>query len=796
MQVPTPLGFERVRYQPDLSSLGLKTSDDVTAAPAMIGQAKALQALQTGLNIPFPGFNVYLSGPRGSGRFAAVRELLRRGSARCGNPRSYAYVHNFKDGEHPYLVTLPPGKGRAFQKAVDHLRQCIKDEVPALLSSEIMTRSRKRMQDKYELETKALFGEFEERVTTKGFALAQGQTPTGTVHIADIVPVIEGEAVPMEHLKAGVTGHEVDEETVSSLEAERAALRAELTTLVTEHRKLTDRYRELMSESERRKLGEAIEPLFSAVRSNFASFDVDVAPWLGGLKAELLDSLEYFRESHDNPGQEREQNMAAFLWFVRANLLRDPKDEDSEEEQEGCTVVEEAFPTWRNLFGVVESSNDPPMPTFMDIRPGSLLNADGGFLVLYARDVVSDPAVYETLKRILRKGEIEITNDARSNSPAVSLKPEPLPVSVRVVLVGDGRTYSLLHRLDPDFSTIFKIKVELEEDMPLNDETLADYLTVLRRIIDENKLPPFDRAAMESLVEEGVRLAGSRKEISTRFSQIADCMREATFIATERGSKLVEREDQDKALDQRAMRHGQAERHMLEMVRDGKLLIDTDGLEIGQINGLGYYSVSDASFGLPARISATCSPGRQGVVNIEREADLSGRIHDKGVLLINGFLASRFAQTKPLSLHANLAFEQSYGPVDGDSASVAELLALLSALSGVPIRQDLAITGSLNQRGQVQPVGGVSEKTLGFFRTCQMSGLTGTQGVLLPAQTIDELQLDRPATKAIEEGQFHIYAISCIEEAIALMMTIDPEEVLEKADVTLTRYAEIVRDFN
>lgn len=797
MRTPDPLTADRVRFSCDLTALGVESSDDVAPALSMVGQAQALESLKTGLTISHPGFNIYITGPRGSGRFVAVREILKKQQIECPLARSYSYVHNFEDSDSPVLVVLPRGMGRRFAEAVDRLREALAEEIPALLGGEVMTRARTRIMSKYSRETQALFGSFEKKVAEKGFALAQGQTATGTIHIADIVPLLGGEAVPIDQLKERVVDHSITDTDLASMEKTQKDLRKELAKIVSSHRKLSDRYRELLLSSERKIVSEALAPVMADLRTGFQNTDKGIEPWLAGLTQELLNNLQLFRdgEARTEGKTEPRNPLESFLWFVRANLLWDPAADAAADSPPNCPVIEESFPTWRNLFGGIETSNDPPVPTFMDIRSGSLVRADGGYLVLYAQDVLSEARVYETLKRVLRKGELEIANREEGNSQGISLKPAPIPISVKVVLVGNDRMYSVLRRMDPDFSTIFKIKVELEDDMPFNDDTLRDFVTVAKRIIAENRLPKFTRGALESVVEEAVRLGGSRRLISTRFSSIADAMREAAHLAQSRNSKQVEREDQDLAIERRLARHAQKERQMLQMIRDGKLLIDVDGWQVGQINGLGYYSVGDAEFGLPARISATCSPGRTGLVNIEREAELSGSIHDKGVLLISGFLSSRFAQDKPLSLHANLAFEQSYGPVDGDSASMAELIALLSALSGIPIRQDFAVTGSMNQRGQVQPVGGVSEKTMGFFRACAIRGLTGTQGVLLPLQNVDELHLDREATDAVREGRFHVIPVTAVEEAIAVMTGRQPDDVLGAADRTLARYATIVRDY-
>lgn len=790
---PEPLPVEAVRFQVDAGALGIDSSDDLAAADAIVGQGPALEALGTGLDMDAPGFNVYLAGAKGTGRFAAVRQVIGTCNPECDAAQSQSYVHDFLHADRPLLVTLPPGMGRAFQTAVDDLRGALGEEVPALLGSEVMAKSRQRLLDKFERESKRLFASFEERVDEAGFTVAQSQTATGTIRMADIFPVIEGEPVAMEQLEADPAEAGLDDAKLGDMQRQRQSFKGELGSLVSKHRSLSARYHGLVRDSERRKVGDAIEPLFLQIVERFGEHDEDVAAWIKGLKEEMLENLEIFRLPPPDQPPPPGPTMDGFLWFVRSNLLWDPAQED---EQDPSPVVEENWPTWRNLFGTVEAAGDPPVPTFMDIKPGSLLRANGGFLVLYASEALRERGVYENLKRILRKGELEISPQQEGHPPPFALKPTPIPVKVKVVFVGERHAYDMLHAMDPDFASIFKIKVEFEDDMPRTDDNSAAFLAVLKRIIESEGLAPFEAGALASLLEEGVRLAGHREHLTTRFSDLADLMREAVHVAKDRGADRVSKEDQDAAICRRINRHDLVERKMLDMIKDGKVLLDVEGLHVGQVNGLGYYDLDDAQFGMPARISATCATGRRGVVNIEREAELSGRIHDKGVLILSGFLAATFAQDKPLSLHANIAFEQSYAIVDGDSASLAELLALLSSLSGIALRQDIAVTGSLNQHGQVQPVGGVTEKAQGFFRACRIKGLTGTQGVLLPAANISDLHLDSEACDAVAAGQFHVWPAADTRGALRLMTGRSADEVLLACDATLKRYAETVRDFS
>lgn len=787
-----PLSVDLVRYRADLAALGISSSDDLEPAPAIVGQGPALEALATGLDIDARGYNVFLAGSKGTGRFAAVRQMIGLTDLECPLPTSQSYVHDFKHADRPLLISLPRGMGKEFVTAVDDLRTALGEDVPALLGSEVLTKGRQRLMDKFERESKRLFSGFEERVEQAGFTLAQSETATGTIRMADIFPVIAGEPVPMEQLEADPGEAGLDAARLSEMQSQRSAFKSELASLVYKHRQLSTRYQGFVRDSERKKVDEAIAPLFTTIIERFGPHDDDIEVWIKGMREELADNLDLFRQSGSDQ-HAGGPTMDGFLWFVRSNLLFDPIEID--DDGSPAPVVEESWPTWRNVFGTIEAGGDPPIPTFMDVHPGALLRANGGFLVLYASDVLRERGVYDNLKRVIRKGELQITSQTEGNQPPVALKPQAIPLNVKIVLVGERHDYDMLHMADPDFPSMFKIKVEFEDDMARTADSERAFLSVLKRIIDQEELPPFDADALGALLEEGIRLSGHRDHLTTRFSDLANLMREAAHVARREGQDTVTGEHQSVAIRQRLARHDLIERKMLDMIKDGRVLIDVDGHQIGQINGLGYYDTDDAQFGMPARISATASAGRSGVVNIEREADLSGRIHDKGVLILSGFLGATFAQDKPLSLHAHIAFEQSYAMVDGDSASLAELIALLSALSGAAIRQDIAVTGSLNQHGQVQPVGGVTEKTQGFFRACKLRGLTGTQGVILPAQNVPDLHLADDVRDAVAEGQFSVWPATDVRGALELMTGRSADEVLLDCDRQLKKYAETVRDY-
>jgi lon-related putative ATP-dependent protease len=440
----------------------------------------------------------------------------------------------------------------------------------------------------------------------------------------------------------------------------------------------------------------------------------------------------------------------------------------------GRPIIVETAPTFRNLFGTIERvPGDKPGASTTDhtrIRPGSVLRANGGFLVLNVGDVLAEAGVWQALKRTLRNGVVEVqAYDPLYFLGASALKPEPVQVDVKVVMVGEKIYYQLLYALDEDFSKVFKVKADFDTVMPLNKQALIQYSAVASKICAQEELLGLDRGALAALAEEGVRLAGRTDKITTRFSEVADIVREANYWARREGADTIGTGHIERAVTERERRVNLPEEKIQELIRDGVLMIDTTGAAVGQVNGLSVYDLGDYAFGAPTRITATTSVGRSGVINIEREADLSGSTHSKGVLILSGYLRGKYAQDKPMAMNASICFEQSYGGVDGDSASSTEVYAILSSLSKLPIRQDVAVTGSINQKGEIQPIGGVNEKIEGFFMLCKAKGLSGTQGVMIPRQNVKDLMLKQEIVDAVEAGKFHIWAIGTVDDGIEIL---------------------------
>jgi ATP-dependent Lon protease len=596
------------------------------------------------------------------------------------------------------------------------------------------------------------------------------------------------------------------------LERKYDVFRQEFTVV---YRKTLSLSRELASEMnylEQEAASVLVDGVIEELKEKYSS--THIAEYLEEVRHHVLDNLEPFKEregeeeqvpAEAGPGPRAERGERDPFRVYGVNVIL------AHGEQETCPVIFETIPTYANLFGTVHRSYDTRggwNSDFMDLRGGSLLRADGGFLVMYALDTLTETGVWRTLKRTLNHGKLEI-QPVETFFPfsTAALKPEPIEVHAKIILIGDRDMYELLYDYEDDFKKIFKVRVEFDEEMKWDEEVLRQYGGRLRKLCDDEKLLPFDRTAVAAILEHGVRIAGRRGKITTRFFDLADLARESAYAARNNGTKVITAAHVKDALDAKIERHNLLESKIREMIEQNLLFIDTTGERVGQVNGLSVLEIGGYAFGKPVRITASAAMGKIGIINVERESNLSGRFHDKGVQIISGYIRRTFAQDKPLSLSASLCFEQSYSGVDGDSASSTEIYALLSALSGVPIRQEMAVTGSVNQQGDVQPIGGVNQKIEGFYDVCRLKGLTGTQGVLIPAENVDDLMLRDDVIEAVAKGQFHIYPVATIEQGIEILTgapagkrnasgKFEPESVFGKADARLSEMAMTMRDFD
>lgn len=772
----------------------------------IFAQARALSALRLGLEISSPGYNIFVTGVSGSGRMSAVEEVLAELRTRAPvQLEDRAYVHNFADPSRPRLITLPSGHGRALQKAAAELIELAQTQLSQLFDNEALRAERARIERRYREQDAKVFADYQAELVADGLGL--GQVGEGPEAATDVFVIVGEKPVPIEVLRADAevraafaSERGLDPGASASPSEGRAtepgsgegdrlpgAVEEALREIEKRHEHQRDRLAELLRASRRlereleRELHElevsrariVLRELIADLEASFPYEAVRV--WLAEVEADLLENLGLFVEDEgDEDGGEpapagvAPRRVSEHRRLYSVNVVLDTSAERLP------PIIVEPNPTFVNLFGAIERDGEldgaSRAPDFTAIRAGALLRADGGYLVMYARDVLLEPGVWRTLVRALRSERLEIqpAEEASHLLPS-ALKPEPIPLTLKVVLIGDDELYELLTSFEEDFRKIFKVKAELDTHTELTPETIARFTAIARRVQEREALLPFEPGGYAALVELAVRWAGSQRELSTRFGDVADLMRESSYLAKRAGARVVDAAAVEAGRRARIERHALVDHQLSELLRREILLVDTRGERVGQVNGLAVYGPEPDGFGKPSRITATAGAGRGGLVNIEREVHLSGPTHDKGILILAGWLRGRYGRERPLALTASIAFEQSYGEVDGDSASLAELCCLLSAISGLPARQSVAITGSVNQLGDVQAVGGVNEKIEGFFRLVRERGLDGTHAVVIPEANVQTLMLDPEVIAACRAGRFAVYAVREVDEVVPIV---------------------------
>jgi predicted ATP-dependent protease len=750
---------ETLRWTCDPAGLDFGSTAELPADAQIIGQARAVRALQFGLAIDQTGYNIFVSGPPGTGRSTYTRAEVERLARDRAVPPDWCYVRNFASADQPVAISLPAGQGRQFRHDIGELITEVREGLRRAFASDAYERQRTEIVKRYEQAVGEIWQGLEERARSRGMMLQR--TPTGIL------------TVPVD-----LQGHPVAEEVFQTLpEAERERIQTRLRELQDEVaealrkvRTLERGGRDTLRDLERKTAQFMIDAPVARLKEQYAAH-AKVVAFLEAAQQDMLDRVAEMR------GDGEEEAAAAGLAgmlprrdpFARyqVNLLVDHRD------AQGGPVIIEANPTYYNLVGKAEYRAEfgALVTDFTMIKPGALHRANGGYLILQARDVLTNPFSYEGLKRALRSGEIRIEplGEAVGMMPAATLRPEPIPLDVKVVLVGTPDLYHLLYALDEEFEKLFKIRADFDVVMDRTPETQHEYARAIAAICRRCGLCDFDRSAVASVLEYSARLAASQDKLSTRFNEVVEVIFEAAAWAQQQKSDSVTAEHVRRAIEEKAFRSNLLEEKIRELITKGQLLVDTAGAVVGQINGLSVLQLGDYTFGHPSRITARASVGTRGIMNIERESQMSGRIHSKGVFVLSAFLASRFAQEHPLSLSASLTFEQLYSEVEGDSASSTELYALLSELSGLAIDQGIATTGSVDQRGEIQPIGGVNEKIEGFYYTCKAKGLTGRQGVVVPHQNVRDLMLRDEVVAAVRDGRFHVWAVHNVDEGIEIL---------------------------
>jgi predicted ATP-dependent protease len=803
------LAAPKLRWRCELSRIPFETTAQAPRREGFVGQERALRALKMGVELSAPGYNVFVCGLAGTSRGGTIAHMIEKLHPETKPSLDRCYVNSFKIPDRPRLLSLPRGSANVFKKDMQAGIDFLRRRIPQVFEGEPFQRQKGRIVERFSVREKELMDDFTRRIAREQFAL--GHMQVGAVALPEIFPVLEGQMVPIEDISKMV--HEGKLETVVAEDIERKyeQFRSEFTVV---YRKTLTLSRELASELsylEQEAASVLVDGVIEELKEKYPG--IGVSEYLEEVRHHLLDNLGPFKERE---GEEEQPQESPESLLKQPGVERDPfrvygvnvilahNSEDT------SPVIFETTPTHANLFGTIQRAYDARggwTSDFMDLRGGSLLRADGGFLIMYSVEALSEPGVWRALKRTLNHNRLEIQPlEMFYPFTSTALKPEPVDINVKVILIGDRDLYELLYEYEEDFRKIFKVRVEFDEEMPMSDIVIEEYAGRLRALSEKENLFPFDRGAFAAILEYGVRRAGRRNKVTARFVDIADLAREAHYASAAAGESVVRAAHVRAAIASKIERHNLIETRIREMVEEGTLLVDMHGSCVGQVNGLSVLEIGGYSFGKPVRITASAALGKSGLINIERESNLSGRFHDKGVHIIAGYLRSIFAKDKPLSLAASICFEQSYSGVDGDSASSTEIYALLSALSDLPLRQDLAVTGSMNQRGDIQAIGGVNEKIEGFFDTCRIYGLTGTQGVLIPAANVEDLMLREDVLDAVAAGNFHIWPVSRVEQGIELLtgvpagqrngeLGVELGTVFAKVDARLREMARTMKEF-
>ncbi|HUL38080.1 MAG TPA: ATP-binding protein [Thermodesulfobacteriota bacterium] len=762
--------IEKLRWRCDPDALPFETTETVQPCEDIIGQDRALEAIKIGLDINSLGYNIFVTGLAGTGRFTTIKCVLEEMDIKGKIPNDLCYVNNFKNSDMPHMISLPAGQGNAFRKEMETLIETLKKKIPLMFENETYLNKKKEVVEKFRNKQAEMFREFEKKVNKEGFALVQIQM--GPYSRPGIFPLVEGNPVNIDQLETMVEEGKYSKEDLEKMKEKQAGLINELEDIFKETRKAEKEIKEELTSLDNEVISPAVKDSISDIREKFD--DEKVRQYLDEVQEDILANLGRFREKEETPppvpGLILPQPVDSFSEY-QVNVLVDNS------ETKGAPIIVETTPNYRNLFGTIERTVERSgiwKTDFLHIKAGSFLRANGGYLIFNALDALMEPWVWPTLKRTLKNQVIEMqTYDPFYFFSTSALKPEPIECNTKVIMIGDAQIYYLLYSLDDDFKKIFKIKADFDSVMNKDNEKIQQYTAFVRKICDEDKLRPFDKTGIAAVVEQGVRITGKQKKLSTRFHLIADLLREANYWAEKSGSNVVTEMHVDKAIEKRAYRVNLIEEKIQEMIDDGTILIDSDGVVVGQVNGLSVYNLGDYMFGKPSRITAKTSLGKAGIINIEREAEMSGPIHNKGVYILAGYLRGKYAQDKPITMSASLCFEQSYSGVEGDSASSTEIYALLSSISGLPLRQDIAVTGSVNQKGEIQPIGGVNEKIEGFYDVCKAKGLTGKQGVMIPHLNVEDLMLRKDVVQAVKEGKFHIYPVKAIDQGIEILTGVE-----------------------
>ncbi|MCX7749254.1 MAG: AAA family ATPase [Clostridia bacterium] len=753
------LPYHMLRNECDPKIFTFKNTSEIEPLTGIIGQERAVKAMEFGLKIKVRGYNLYMSGMTGTGKTSFAQNYIKKIAEKEKIPDDWCYVYNFEKKHQPMAINLPAGLGKVFQKDMDDFNKVLKQEISKAFDSEDYEREKTEIVKDFQEKRDDLLEQLNDDAEQQGFKVKT--TNTGIYFL----PIIEGKTISEQEYG------ELDEKVKHEINEKSNILQMETIEIIRKIKSIEKDAEERVAEWENKIALFAVGLHINDLKDKYKDY-AKIVNYLDKVQEDILQNLDDFRDEETDD----EQQQVVIPWVKNdespadkyiVNLLVDNS------ELKGAPVIVDFNPTYYNLLGKLEYENEFGTMTtdFTMIKPGLFHLANGGYLILQAKDVLSNVQSWEALKRVLRTKKINIENmKEQMGLVAVSaIKPEAIPLDIKVILVGNEYLYQTLYEYDEDFRKLFKVKVDFDEEMDRNQENMMKLAQFINSFCQREKTVHFDRTGVGKVVEYSSRLVEDQNKLSTRFNDIVEILCESCAWAEIEGHKYVKAQHVKKAIGEKNYRSNKYDKKLLELLEDGTIMIDTDGEVVGQINGLTILDIGDYAFGKPSRITANTYIGESGIVNIEREVELSGTSHTKGVLILSGYIGQKYAQEMPLALSASLCFEQLYSGVDGDSASSAELYCILSSLAEVPIKQGIAVTGSVNQKGEIQPIGGATNKIEGFFELCKVRGLNGKQGVIIPHQNVKNLVLNDEVLEAVKKGKFHVYAVKTIDEGIEIL---------------------------
>ena len=758
MKNKNELNYKELKMTCNPNVFNFETTGDLDTIEEGIGQERGIKALEFGLQVDVKGYNLYLEGPSGVGKTLYTKNYLNKIASKKKVPSDWCYIYNFDNPNEPIAVELPAGQGKEFKEAMEGFIKEIRKDIRNTFNNDDFEKEKALIKQEFEQKRTALLEKLNQDASKYNF---QVKTAQNGIYM---MPIVNGQVIEEEEFD------KLDEEIKKEYEEKSVLVQEQIMNVISQIKEIERASDKKISEWQSNVALLTVNVHINYLKSKYKK-NKKINKFLNDVKTDVLKNIPTFLEDPTKQPQQMPPNPAMRkpdpCLNYRVNLFVDNSN------REGAPVIMDSNYSYNNIFGTLEYENyygalktDHTM-----LKAGLMQQANGGYIIFQAKDLLSNGICYEALKKALRIKElgIENANEQRAAMTLISLKPEPIPLNLKVILIGNSSIYQTLLAMDSDFRKLFKIKVEFEESAKISNENLNKLAQIIHGFCQHQELPELDKTGMARLVEYSSKLAGSHSKVSTRFDDLMQVVGEAATWAKLSKSKVVTETYIDKALEERVERVKKYDEKYLEMIKENTLLIDTSGYKVGQLNGLTVMSVGDYTFGKPAKITVNTYTGKNGIVNIEREVEISGPSHSKGVLILTGYLGEMFAQDMPLCLTASICFEQLYNGVDGDSASSTELYGLLSSLSGIPINQAIAVTGSVNQKGQIQPIGGVNEKIEGYFQVCKVRGLDGSHGVMIPVQNIDNLQLSDEIIDAVKNKKFHIYAVSTIEEGIEVL---------------------------